>query len=294
MQSYPRPCVIHPSVTASAACARCMQPYCDNCLVEFLGARYCGPCRNLKLAETQGSAYLTGYSGFPAGRPIYEGTGRVDVTRWLTRGWEMLFAETGTWVLATLITMLLGTLSCGLVMPALLCGMHMMALRQVRGERPALDHLFGGFRRFGSALLLMLIPGLPVTLLFGLAYGNLIWAAMSSPSSESSRAMTAMLLFYAAYPVMALINLAFYTIGFFASTRIAAVGGSPLAALSDSWQVVQRNRWGFLGLVVLLGLIYMLGGSFCAVLLLFVLPLLVLTGAQAYVDHFGLDDAELG
>jgi hypothetical protein len=285
-------CMNHPGVPATGACARCGQPYCDNCLVEFLGARYCGPCRNLRLAETQGPAYAANSPGFVQDQAIFAGTGRVDVSRWLGKGWELTAADIGTWLLAALVATLLGIVSCGIAFPALVSGMFLMAFHQIRGERVTLDQLFSGFSRFLNSLGLALIAGLPMVILLGLAIGNLV-RALSMSKPDSSDAVSAILFFYAIYPIAMLVAVVFYTVAFFAYPRVAATNASPLAAISDSWQVVRRNPWMFLAMVFLLGLIHFAGSYFCQLLMLFVFPLMVLTVAQAYVDHFGLLDADL-
>ena len=40
-------CKNHPSVTASARCSGCAEPFCDDCLVEIQGQRYCASCKIL-------------------------------------------------------------------------------------------------------------------------------------------------------------------------------------------------------------------------------------------------------
>ena len=56
-------CANHPSIPAAAVCATCGRPYCEQCLVEVLGQRQCGPCRDRQLAVMQG------YAPDPAARP---------------------------------------------------------------------------------------------------------------------------------------------------------------------------------------------------------------------------------
>src|SRR5437762_13555352 len=76
-------CTYHPGVEASGACARCGQPFCDACLVEILGQRFCGPCRDMRLAEMQAPLRMQGAATFA-------GTGKVDIGRWLTGGWQII------------------------------------------------------------------------------------------------------------------------------------------------------------------------------------------------------------
>ena len=48
------PCLNHPEVTAASACAGCSRPFCDRCLVQFMGKSMCGHCRDLRLVQAQG------------------------------------------------------------------------------------------------------------------------------------------------------------------------------------------------------------------------------------------------
>jgi hypothetical protein len=42
-------CKNHPEVPATARCAGCAEPFCDNCLVEVQGQKYCGSCKVMAL-----------------------------------------------------------------------------------------------------------------------------------------------------------------------------------------------------------------------------------------------------
>ena len=42
-------CKNHPGVLASARCAGCAEPFCDECLVEIQGQHYCASCKVLAL-----------------------------------------------------------------------------------------------------------------------------------------------------------------------------------------------------------------------------------------------------
>jgi hypothetical protein len=48
------PCTFHPTVEATGPCAACGRPFCDGCLVDFLGRPLCGPCRDQRLAAVSG------------------------------------------------------------------------------------------------------------------------------------------------------------------------------------------------------------------------------------------------
>ena len=38
-------CTAHPDVPAADRCAGCAEPFCENCLVQIAGAKYCGSCK---------------------------------------------------------------------------------------------------------------------------------------------------------------------------------------------------------------------------------------------------------
>jgi hypothetical protein len=46
-------CINHPGTEAHERCAGCGRPFCPSCLVDFLGHRSCGACRDYKLAQMQ-------------------------------------------------------------------------------------------------------------------------------------------------------------------------------------------------------------------------------------------------
>jgi hypothetical protein len=42
-------CTVHPSVQAADRCAGCAEPFCENCLVDVQGKRYCSQCKVLAI-----------------------------------------------------------------------------------------------------------------------------------------------------------------------------------------------------------------------------------------------------
>lgn len=49
------PCRNHPHVAGQRFCAQCRHPYCDGCLVDFLGQPHCGYCRDTRVRSMEGS-----------------------------------------------------------------------------------------------------------------------------------------------------------------------------------------------------------------------------------------------
>ena len=46
-------CVHHPEACAARACAACALPFCDSCLVDFLGRPHCAACRDACVSQMQ-------------------------------------------------------------------------------------------------------------------------------------------------------------------------------------------------------------------------------------------------
>src|SRR5689334_4537760 len=115
-------CLNHPTVETNAVCARCAQPYCDSCLVDFMGQRYCGPCRDYRLYEMQ-------HPGGPGA--VYSGTGTVDMGRWLGAGWNIISQDVATWMVAALLFFVLTGCSVRICSGPLAAGMFMMAYRKM-------------------------------------------------------------------------------------------------------------------------------------------------------------------
>lgn len=54
-------CTNHLNVPAAARCSGCAEPFCENCLVDIQGERYCASCKTLGLANP------TSVTAYPAG-----------------------------------------------------------------------------------------------------------------------------------------------------------------------------------------------------------------------------------
>ena len=46
-------CVKHPEAPAARACVICARPFCESCLVGFLGQPHCAVCRDVRVARMQ-------------------------------------------------------------------------------------------------------------------------------------------------------------------------------------------------------------------------------------------------
>lgn len=86
---------------------------------------------------------------------------KVDIGGWISEAFELYKANFGLLCVATLIAMLLGVFTCGILMGPLMAGLTLIILRVARKEEPVpqIGDVFKGFDFFLQALILMLVIG---------------------------------------------------------------------------------------------------------------------------------------
>lgn len=272
-------CVNHSWIETDTTCARCQQPFCDACLVEFLGQRYCGPCRDVRLQEIQGPR--------PTADAPLAGTNVVDIGGWLNSGWLIIQQDLSTFALAGLVASVLSLVSCYVCLGPLYVGLLMMCFRKMTYGHVEFSNLWDGFKRFGNSFLLLLLV---LAASFGVSFVLMIpliaMGVFSGNSTANSPAGLAVNVGYqlASYVISALLQ----GVIFFAFPHVAARNVNPIEALSASWNVFRRNPVMF----CLAGLVFQLVGSLgviaCCVGIFVTMPLMLAATAKAYADHFGL------
>lgn len=269
-------CVTHEWVETDAVCPVCAQPFCDACLVEFLGERYCGPCRDRKLREMQ---------GLTLARAPLAGTGRVEIGRWLADGWRIIQPDLGVFALATLLTIILSGCSIYVVLGPMYCGLLMLCYRRMSGIHVEVGNVFDGFNRFGWSLLALLLIVVAVYGATFVAMIPMLLAAFLAPQDGALQIGAAILYYVLAFAAQAFV----YGATFFVFPHIAARNVNPIEALGASWHVFRRNMPMF----TLAGLVFSLIASLSFLLLcvgaLIGIPWMVAASAQAYADHFGVE-----
>jgi len=272
-------CSHHPGIEASANCARCGQPFCDACLVEILGQRFCAPCRDVRLAEMQAPLRLQG-------APVFAGTGKVDIGRWLGGGWQIIQTDLLTFAVATLLATIFSVLSCYLLAIVMWCGLTMMCYRKLTTGYVEVGHLFDGFRRTGWGIVAVLfaavVAGLMYAAMFGATFG-LQWVGM-----RQNNPILPLLGSLAGNGVSMVLGFLLAGLVFFIVPHIAARNVNPVEAFQASWEVCRRNYlmfcltgWLF-NLLAGLGVWALCIGWFVSV------PWVVAATAYAYADHFGI------
>lgn len=88
----------------------------------------------------------------------------VKIGEWLEQGFNLYKNNFGTLVLASVIALVLSTITIGLLTGPMIAGLIIIALQLLRKETPKPDagRVFRGFRYFLNAFLFMLIWGLAI------------------------------------------------------------------------------------------------------------------------------------
>lgn len=273
-------CVNHPYQEAQQPCPDCGLPYCSACLVEFLGQRICGPCRDRRLAQMQGQV--------PQQDAPLAGTGTVDLGGWTAAGWQIIKDDLLTFSLAMLVGGLISVVSCGIAAPAMTVGLLMMAYRKMTTGYVEFGNLFDGFRRFGNALgtaILIFLASLVITVVFTVP----IYVARAATSEQSAVYLTVNVICQILSSVASVI-LAGATL--FAFPHVAARNASPVEAISASVEVFRRNMVMFTVLALVWQLLTSLGLVACCIGILVTGSIVTAAEAKAYSDHFGLQGWE--
>ena len=51
-------CLVHPGVPAVATCAGCAESFCDDCMIEIHGHKYCASCKSMAVAADDFGAIM--------------------------------------------------------------------------------------------------------------------------------------------------------------------------------------------------------------------------------------------
>lgn len=280
-------CVNHSWIETETVCGRCRQPFCNSCLVEFLGQCNCGPCRDIRLTEVQGP--------FPTADAPLAGTGIVDIGGWLNSGWLIIHQDLTAFALAGLVAGLISGASFNILLAPMYAGLQMMCFRKLTHGHVEFGHLFDGFKRFGNSLLLLILVAAASV---GISFALLIplFVVMIATGDFTGTSPVGIWLNIGANLGSWVVSAILLGMSFFAFPHVAARNVNPIEALSASWSVFQRNPIMFCLAGFVLQLIGFLGVIACCVGLLVTIPLMLGATAKAYADHFGLQDwdADLG
>lgn len=204
--------------------------------------------------------------------------------QWIGQAWEMVTGELWPWIGATLLLMLLGTVTLGICAPPLLVGLYRMALDRFAGREIAPGDVFQGFSYFLNAWGLALLMMLPALLVMAPIMIMFMIPVIAADGGEEI-GVGVMLFMQALIPVLWLLLMAVQTI-FFYSYVLVAEGRGAWDAVIGSWEKVRENFFSYLMMFLLLSILSGIGSNLCGVGILVTYPLLPCAQVAAYRWHF--------
>ena len=156
--------------------------FCQNCgsPVES-SAAFCAKCGSSQRIEAgPGGAAV---ASAPAAFTVRTG-GKSDTMRWIGQGWELVKDDLGTFVLMTIVMMVVDGVVPVLLQGATTAGFQGACKKRLRGQRPQVGDVFDGFQVFGSTLaahivisilvfvgvIFLIIPGLVVAAMYNFTF----------------------------------------------------------------------------------------------------------------------------
>jgi len=191
---------------------------------------------------------------------------QVKFGDWIENGFNLYKANFGVLVVASLIAVLLGTVTFGILAGPMMAGILMITLQLVDKKKPAptASTVFKGFDYFLNALLFVVVWG-----------AIIMFAAFLLGLVPCLGQLAAICLIYAAQ--------AFLMFGMF---LIVDKKMDFWPASMESINIVKGNFWPFLGFAVVTAIIGSIGGIACGIGIIFTIPIQVCSLAIAYREIF--------
>jgi hypothetical protein len=175
---------------------------------------------------------------------------------WVGMGWRLVMADVGTYVMLTIVMMVLSAAAMGILQGALLVGMHIYTMKRMTGRRAEFGDIFKGFNFFVAALVASIVIGV-FTCLGSLAciIPGLVIGAMYT-----------------------------FTYLFIMDKKLDF-----WPAMQASHNVVRNDYFGFVMFLLLMALVNLLGVICCIVGVLVTIPVTLAAVTAAYQELVGFE-----
>jgi len=198
--------------------------------------------------------------------------GKVDVKfgEWIQQGWELYKANIGVWIVASLLAVVIGVATVGILSGPMMAGLAWMALVLVdrKEPKPQIGDVFKGFDYFLQSFLFFLVWGI-------------IMLAISAIS----------LIPCIGTLVVIAVSIVLHTVLMFGLFLIVDKKMEFWPASMLSLNVVKPNFFPFLGLLVVAMIIGHVGAIACGIGVIVTMPIAVCILAVAYRNVFGVQAA---
>ena len=190
----------------------------------------------------------------------------ISLGDWLSGGWQVYKENWALMSVASLLTMVLGSVTFGVLAGPMLMGLFRMAFATMRGERPVMGDLFNWHGRFIQAFL-----------------SGLIFVLIPFALSSRNDSGFLTLLVLAATP--------FLSVMFAFTTSLTLERGMDITNAINQVAKLVFSRDSFMWWVVGLVFAAITAGGFgaCGIVVLVTLPWMISSAAVAYRDVFGFD-----
>jgi uncharacterized membrane protein len=227
--------------------------FCQNCGSSLdSGARFCAACGSSQPAEIGPGSPVMARA---AAQPVLTG-GQSDTTRWIGEGWDVVKDDLGTFVLMTIVMLVVNGAVPVLLQGVTTAGFQAACKKKLRGIKPQIADLFSGFEFFGATLIAHIVISILIFIgtLFFLIPGLLVAASFN------------------------------FTFLFIIDKRMDFE-----TAMRASHAVVKQDYFGYCMFVVALFLLNVLGLLCLFVGLLVTIPITLAAITVAYRDTVGFD-----
>ncbi|VBB43157.1 conserved membrane hypothetical protein [uncultured Desulfatiglans sp.] len=196
----------------------------------------------------------------------------VKFGEWFEKGFALYKQNIVPLILASLIALVLGTATLGILAGPMLAGLFLMVLafHDGREPRPDVGEIFRGFNFFLNSLLFVGVWGIAMLMLAVIV--GLIPCVGQLAALFGVYAMQTFLMF--------------------GLLLIVDRGMDFWQASQESYQAVKTNFWQFLGLMIVTGIIGSLGAIACGLGLAVTVPIQICILTVAYRDIFKEGEAE--
>ncbi len=191
----------------------------------------------------------------------------VKISPWIQAGFNLFKENFGLLVLVSLVAVLLGSVTMGILAGPMMCGVLLvtMNLAEGRSPKPQFGDLFKGFSYFLDSLLFVVVWG--IIMIIGSLILNIVPILGQIASLFFVYALQALLMF-------GLFLVIDRKMGFWPASM-------------ESINMVKQNFWPFLGFGIIAAIIGSLGAILCGIGVILTLPIQACIMTVAYKDVFG-------
>ena len=193
-------------------------------------------------------------------------TVEVKFGEWIQKGFDLFKANMGLLIVAALLAYVLAGITIGILLGPMMAGLILIVLALIdkREPKPADGDLFKGFECFLQAFLLVLVVGLPLLVV----------------------SMILMLIPCVGWLVSLALQLGASTAVMFALPLVADKKMAFWPAIMASFEMVKRNFFSFLGLMLVSAVISGIGSIACGIGVIVTAPIGICIMAVAYRELF--------